>query len=489
MSRPMEKLRASFRTRAWRGGAYSVLAAVLVIAMAVVANLAVSALPVSSTQLDMTENQLYSISPGTEQVLASLDRDVDIYWLVQTGYENTTMEQVLAKYAEYDHVSVTQVDPVRYPGFAAAYTDETVTDNSVAVVCGQQSMYIPYEELWTYSDYELYAYYLNYYGQQYLDVFAGEEKLTGAVLYVTSDQLPVLYYLTGHGETGVSESVLTALSLESIQTRSLNLVTEGAVPADCSALAIFGPERDISDDELKLLRAYADRGGRLLVTTAWTAQDTPNLARLLDDFGIELVGGCVMESDSRYYRYYNLSYVDMILPTLGSHTVTAPLLAQTGGSTVIMPDAQAMLDASDGRYDVTVTALLTSSATSYVKQDVEGLTSFDKTDGDETGPFMVAAAAENSETDARLAVFGSTRFMEAEFSDLVSGANLDLFLNGADWLTGREQSISIHPKTLTGEYLTFTDSGANILKGGMIVLVPVLFLAAGVAIFVKRRRR
>ena len=229
------KLKAAFRTRAWRAGAYSLFAAAIVIAMAVVVNLAVNALPASATQLDMTSNGLYSLTEGTEQILAALDKDVDIYWMVQEGYENPTMEQVLQKYAEFDRVTVTKVDPVRYPGFAGDYTDEEVTANSVLVVCGQRSMFIPYADMWTYSDYDTYAYYMTYMDTEYLDVFAGEGKITSAVGYVTSEELPVMYYLTGHGETGVSDSVLDAVALNNIETKELDLLTEKAVPADCAA--------------------------------------------------------------------------------------------------------------------------------------------------------------------------------------------------------------------------------------------------------------
>ncbi len=486
MKQFVRRLRASFRTRSWRAGAYSVFAAVLVVAMGAVAVLAVSALPASMNQWDMTKNGLYSISEGTQQVLAGLDRDVTIYWLVQEDHENVTVQQMLYKYAQYDHVTVTEVDPVRYPGFAAGYTDEEITDNSLLAVCGERSLYIPYADVWTYSDYEQYAYYLNNYGEEYLDVFTGEEKLTSAVLYVTSDVQPVMYYLTGHGETGVSESVLNALAMQNISTRSLNLLTEKAVPADCDVLALFGAVSDLTDREAEMVRAYLKDGGQLLLTTAYTpAGETPNLEALLADFGLDLVGGYVMESDSRYYNY---GYIDLILPTLGQHAITAPLTAGEGHA-VIMPDAQALTDASGEAGPASVTALLTSSSTSYVKLDVEGADNYDRRDGDPEGPFILAAASERSDTGARLVVFGSTRFMEADFSDMVSGTNLDLFLNGADWLCRQEQSISIHPKTLTGEYLSFTDSAANALKVALTVVVPVLFLAAGVCIFVRRRRR
>ncbi len=481
------KIRASFRTRAWRAGAYSVFAAVIVIAIAMVANLAVNALPASVTQLDMTNNQLYSISEGTEQILASLDKDVDIYWLVQDGYENPTMEQVLQKYAEFDHVTVTQVDPVRYPGFAAEYTDEEVDENSLLVVCGQRSMYIPYKDVWTYSDYDTYVYYMTYMDTEYLDVFSGEGKITSAIGYVTSEALPVMYYLTGHGETGVSDSVLAAISLNNIETRSLNLLTEQAVPDDCGLLAIFGPVQDLTDREAELIADYAEAGGQLLITTAYTAEELPNFTALLNAFGIELTGGYVMESDSRYYSY---GYIDLVLPTIQTHEITAPL-AQGENYSVVMPDCQALALAGEEERDpdVTATALLTSSGTSYVKLDVEGLSTYDQAEDDPVGSFVLAAASENERTGARMVVFGSTRFMEADFSDMVSGANQDLFLNAADWLCRLEDSISIHPKQLTADYLTFDGGAAGVLKVALTIAVPLLFLSAGLVIFIRRRRR
>ncbi len=484
MSGAWKKLTAPFRTRSWRAGGYSVFAAVLVIAIAVVANLAVGALPAPATQLDMTDEQLYTLSQGTEQLLADLDQDVDIYWLVQPGNENTTMEQVLLRYAQFDRVTVTSVDPVRYPGFAAEYTDETVTENSLIVSCGDRSMYIPYDSVWTYSDYDMYSYYLTYYGSEYLDVFAGEGKITGAVGYVTGGDLPTVYYLTGHGETGVSDDVLDAMALENVQAESLNLLTEDAVPDDCAALALFGPVSDLTDREAELIRSYLDGGGQLLVTTAYTAADMPHLKELLDGFGLELLDGCVMEDDSRYYSY---GYIDLLLPQIGGHDITAPLTE--GGYSVLMPDSQGMVLAEHIPEDITVTPLLESSLTSYLKEDLEGLTGYERAEGDRTGSFILAAAAENATTGARLAVFGSTRFMEADFSDMVSGAGLDLYLNGVNWLCRQEQGISIHPKVLTADYLTFDEGAAGVLKVALTAVIPALFLAAGLTIYVRRRRR
>ncbi|MCD8115871.1 MAG: GldG family protein [Oscillospiraceae bacterium] len=477
------KFRAAFRTKAWRAGSYSIFAAIVVIAIAVVVNLVVKALPSSATQLDMTENQIYSISDQTKQILGSLETDVDVYWIVQSGSEDTTMEQVLAKYAEYSHVTVTSVDPVVYPSFASQYTDETITNNSLLVVCGDRTMYIPYSDIWTYSDYSTYYYYYYYYGEEYLDVFAGESQLTSAIGYVTSEDLPIMYILTGHGETGVSDDVLDAINMDNIQTEELSLLTIDAIPEDCAVLALFGPTSDLSEDELAMIEAYLDEGGEMIITTEYTEEDMTNFQTLLSDWGLDLSYGYVLESNSSYYYY---GYIDLILPTLGSHDITTPLTED--GYSVLIPDAQA-LTANGLNDDLTVTSLLTSSSSSYLKESLSGLTSYDQTDDDLSGPFLLGAAVESASSGGKIVVFMSTTFMESSYSSLVSGANEDLFLNAVDWLCEKDSSISIHTKTTTSDSLSFSDSSASTLKTLLVVIVPVLFLASGVVIFIRRRRR
>lgn len=473
--------KSPFRTRSWRAGSYTLAAAVLVVAMAAAAVGAVSALPANMTQFDLTREGIYSISQGTERVLAALDRDVTFYWLARTGSEDNTLRQVLSRYAAYSHVTVTQVDPERYPGFAGAYTDQETENNSVIAVSGERSVYIPYSDIWTYSDYETYSEYYGL-GLDYRDVFAGEGKLTGAIRYVTGDEKPVMYLLTGHGESGLSETVLGDIALENIETRSLSLVSAGSVPDDCAALAIVGPGSDITREELSAIRAYAAGGGHLLIAAAYTAEETPNLSALLAELGLDLRRGCVLESDSRYYQY---GYIDLVLPSLGDHEITAPL--KEGGYSVIMPDAQGLKLLQ--QEDVTVTPLLTSSAGSYLKAALEGETSYAQSEDDETGPFMLAAVSENDVTGARAVVFASAAFMERTYSDTVAGANLDLFLNAVDSLCELEEGITIHPKTLSHTYMTYADSTAKALRLAAVGIVPAIFLAGGLGIFIKRRRR
>ncbi len=72
--------------------------------------------------------------------------------------------------------------------------------------------------------------------------FDGEGQLTSAINYVVSEDMPVLYTLTGHDELSMSESMKETIQKSNIEIRDLNLLTEEAVPEDTACLFIFSPK-------------------------------------------------------------------------------------------------------------------------------------------------------------------------------------------------------------------------------------------------------
>ena len=131
-----KKLADSFRTRSFRAGGYSVLAAALVIAIAVVVNLMAAKLP----KTDLSSQELFTLSDQTVELAEGLDEPVTVYWLVSQGSEDSYLTQLLDR---YDHLSrnltVEKVDPVVYPTFASNYTDEEITMNSMILVSEKRS--------------------------------------------------------------------------------------------------------------------------------------------------------------------------------------------------------------------------------------------------------------------------------------------------------------------------------------------------------------
>jgi ABC-type uncharacterized transport system involved in gliding motility auxiliary subunit len=134
-----------------------------------------------------------------------------------------------------------------------------------------------------------------------------------------------------------------------------------------------------------------------------------------------------------------------------------------------------------------------TSQQSWAETSLEGIAAgtadiqFDE--GQDTiGPVPLAVAAENLETQARLAVFGDSDFaIDANFSAFANG---DMIINTIDWAVGQEDLISLTPKNATPRMLVPPQQTAmNLIFLGMVVILPGLALLGGVVVFIRRRRR
>lgn len=311
---------AKFKTRTFRVGGYSMAAAVLVLAIAVAVNLLAGALPSTWTQFDITQNQYFTISDQTEQVLEMLDTDVTIYWVVRDGSEETTLGLLLDQYQGYsDHIKVVKKDPDLYPTYTQQYTDE-VEDNSLIVESALRNTYVSYYDIYEY-DYSSY-----YYTGSYEVSFAGESSLTSAIYYVTNEDLPTMYALTGHGESDLSTTFSAAVEKENVTVSELSLLTQEYVPDDCDCLMILMPQSDLTAEELPKIQEYLKNGGNMLLITdpQEEAGSRPNLDALMADYGVSEEEGIVVEGSDSYYAFQTPYY---LLPDLKSHTITSPLMS------------------------------------------------------------------------------------------------------------------------------------------------------------------
>lgn len=164
--------RNSIRSRiAARGGSYSMAVTALAAAIAVAVNVLASVLPASATKFDITSQNLYSITSSTKVVVNALEKDVTIYWVVQSDQEDAIIENLLARYQSLSgHIHVVKKNPDVYPTFTSQYTDEDVPNNSLIVECGEKSRYISYEDIYL-SDVDMSTY-------SYVYTFDGEGAIT-----------------------------------------------------------------------------------------------------------------------------------------------------------------------------------------------------------------------------------------------------------------------------------------------------------------------
>lgn len=111
----------------------------------------------------------------------------------------------------------------------------------------------------------------------------------------------------------------------------------------------------------------------------------------------------------------------------------------------------------------------------------------EKEEGDAEGTFHPAAASELGE--GRMVWFASSGMLDSYIDQAVSGANSDLFMNALNWMVGQEESISIRAKSLDRSTLTVTSSENSFWSIVMIGLIPLCFIAMGVTVTIRRKRR
>ena len=458
-----------------RGGTYTLALSALVLAIVIAVNVLFSVLPKSLTRYDISAGKLYSVTSSTKSVVNALTDDVTIYWIVQADEEDDIIENLLDKYVALSaHITVEKKNPDVYPTFAAQYTDASVPNNSLIVECGEKSRYIDYSDIYL-ADVDYTTYSVAY-------SFDGEGAITSAIDYVTRDELPVVYMLTGHGEAEPPSAFTEQLEKENMTYTEFSLLNEDSIPDDASCVFIYAPERDISSAEADILAEYVRDGGKLMVMAGAVESGTlENLYSLAAHYGVEAVDGIVVEGDRAHYAF-SAPYI--LLPDIESSDITQPLIDSR--YYVIMPIAQGLTVGEST--DAEVTALLTTSDSAFSKLAGYSLDTYEKEDGDTDGAF--ALAVDISLTDGgEMIFFASSGMLDELYNAYSSGANLDLTMNTLSALAGESEAAAIRTKSLSYNYLTISDSSASVLKALMLGVFPLGFAAAGIAVISERKRR
>ena len=463
-------MKRSFGRIAAKGGSYSMAVTAIVVAILVAVNVLVSVMPASATKYDITSQNLYSITSSTKVVVNALEKDVTIYWVVQSDKEDDIIENLLSRYESLSsHIQVVKKNPDIYPTFTAQYTDETVPNNSLIVECGSKYRYISYNDIYL-TDVDMSTY-------SYVYTFDGEGAITSAIDYVTAEALPKVYTLEGHGEAALPDAFRSQIEKENMELESFSLLNTDSIPAD-GVLLIYAPASDISEAEATLLRDYLTSGGKLLVMAGPTEDGTlTNLTGILSDFGVSTEEGIVIEGDRNHYAFQQ-PYI--LLPDMAEDDITTPLMEAK--YYCIFPLAQGLTVTSSS-----ATALLTTSDAAYSKAAGFKLNTYEKEDGDTDGPFALAMSADTL-NGGQLIWFASSSFLDEMYNAYSSGANLDLAMNALSSLVGQREAVSIRSKSLSYNYLTISDSNATILKTWMIAIIPLAFVVYGVLIVIERRK-
>ena len=476
-----KKLIGTISKKHIKNGSYTMVMSVIFIAVVIVINMIVSTIPSKYSEIDISSQKLYSIGDETKKMLKDLEKDVTIYQIAQSGSEDENISSLLKKYEdESKHIKVEQKDPVVNPKFVSQYTSDDLSANSVIVVCGDRNKVIDYNNIYETSiDYQTYS--------SQTTGFDGEGQITSAIGYVTSENLPVLYTVEGHGEKDMDSSIKEDIEKANMDIKSLNLLTEGSVPDDADCLFIDSPSTDFSSDEKDAIIEYLENGGKAIIFSDYTTEDMPNFDAILENYGVQRTEGVVFEGDNQHYAMQMPYY---LVPTINSTDASSE--TASAGYYVLAPYAQGIKQLDDVRDTVKIESILTTSDQAYSKTDLNSNT-IEKEDGDVEGPFDLGVSiTENLDDDkeTQIVYYSTSNLMDSQTNQMVSGGNEKLIMESLKWMTDTEESasVSIPSKSLEVSYLTITDYDAAFWKICTIALIPGIFLVIGFVVWIKRRK-
>ena len=464
-------------------GTYSMAVTAVVIAIVVVLNLVVQEIPSKYREIDLSSQKLYTIGEQTEKILKNLKKDVTLYYIAQDGTESSDIKNLLEKYEEGSkHITVEQKDPAVSPKFASQYTSDNISNNSIIVVCGDKSKVVDYSSMYETSiNYQTYS--------QEVTGFDGEGQLTSAINYVVSDNMPVLYNLEGHDESSMSETMKETIEKANIEIKSLNLLSEEAVPDDAECLFIFAPATDLTKEEADKIISYLENGGKALIVSNYTDEDMSNFESVLENYGVQPVDGIVLEGNTDNYVSQNPYY---LLPNIESGEITSELSSQS--RYVLVPLAQGIKKADNIRDTLNISSILTTSDSAYSKTNLKDMDTMEKEDGDIDGPFDLAVSITEKvgdDKETQIAYFASASIFNDSINSMVSGTNYELLSASLAWMCSTDDSnqISIPSKSYDTTTLTVPTADINFWSIFVTGVLPECILLIGFGIWMKRRKQ
>jgi len=484
-----EKRRWNINSKGIIGAIKNISGVAVMILVIIAVNVGVNMLPEETILTDVTYNNLYSLTDESKEILDSLDTNVYLYLLADATTVDDVIENTLKSIDDYSRkVSVQIVSPTENPYFYSQYTEQNPTDNSVIVVCGDNSKIVNYYDCYeTTYEYQYDADAAQYVVTSYkVTGYDGEGRIMGAIRNVSRGEIPKIYCITGHNELEFSNGMTgfeAKLEKSNVDLETINLLTYDTIPSDASCIFILGPLKDYSDSEKSKINAYLKNGGNAIIVVAYSeSNELTNFYSILEPYNISIHPGLVMEQGTSFYnsqQYY-------LLPEIVDTDVTKGIYSYMRNDYIYMPYAKG-IQITENYSDVSAEVLLRTTENAYCLTDMTGATDVAEYD---MGSYALGVYAEKFYADktSKIAVFTSDYFLNDEVDAGAAGNNQQIFINCLNKINGTTDESIIPVKSYQYDPILINELVINIVSIIIIVVIPIGIIFAGIFFWYTRRQ-
>jgi ABC-type uncharacterized transport system involved in gliding motility auxiliary subunit len=450
--------RGFWQKRSTRAGTNTLLTTVIALTIFGLINFLAVRYPV---RIDLTEKQLFSLSPQTDRLLKNLQQPVKVTVFVEGGNSPIDRELLDNYQRENPRFQYEFIDPEKKPNIAEEY--QKLSNNT------------------------LYKAYLQY-GDKKQPIKTvdtqeslSEAKLTNALETARSNRTFTAYFLQGHGEHIIKDpqgglvQAVNNLEGKGYQVEPLNLVERSTIPDNADVIIIPGPKRKLFPQEVKALQEYMKKGGKLFLLL--DPKTDAGLYPLLQEWGIKLDNRLIIDG-SGAGNLIGLGPASPIITSYGNH----PIAGDFGNGISVFPYARPI--ATTPVEGVEAVALLMTNDKMWAESDLSSPNIQFDSGKDVAGPFDLGVAltrgGKGDTKESKIIVIGNSTFAtDGLFEQQLNG---DIFLNSVEWLTsGNNATLSIRAKEPENRRINLNPLQANAVFWLSIAVMPLLgFTLAGV---------
>ena len=449
---------------------------------------------------DLSRDQKYALSDKTKRFLDTLKGKVRITVFFSPNTPITADVQNLLteyQYAGKGKIDVEHIDPERNLSRAKELFDKykVVTDESILVLdYDGRNKTVKASEM---ADVDQSG--MAFGEGPRVAAFKGEQAITSAMIDLVEGKKKTLGYVTGHKEPPLSEatspiSVLkTFIENENLKFQELNLLDLDAIPGDVKAVMIIGPQYDFSDREMKLLRDFWERQGRILLLLDPSAK-TPKLRGFVNELGIKT-------NDDRLMVFLRTGIQELALTRdvqgrfLGDSPVTkrlADVRALFLGGTSSLTLEPDRVRAANLRVEPLIQAEKGYFAEKDYNTDDQAKLEADAKQSNL--PLTIGASVEKGGSadqrvqvnSSRLVVVTNATFVQDNAITQDQQA-LDFISGSVNWLLSREQLIGIAPKVPKPLTFSLDEEALRRLRWIVLVFIPLVPAVIGTMVWWQRR--
>lgn len=476
-----------FNSRRFKHGSLATVITVVFLAVLVLINVVATLLmerfPLT---IDLTADKRFELTEDSIEMLGKLDRDItitvcadELTYSSSTGEYSKLASEVIQNYQKHSNrVTVQYVDLLENPAFAQNYPELDLASYDIVVESDLRAQ--------KFSSNDLFEIGSSTYGDTTYRSKA-EQTLTSAILYVTDDNPETAILLQGQSSVDLS-GYQNLLEANNIKTESKNLLTED-LGNEAKLVVLPQPDTDLTAEQVKKLDAFLDNDGNFgksLIFVASVANPVgPVLKTFLAEWGIEVGEEMIFETDSNYVLQNNYVALNQIVdPDISSQITNTNL-------PIVMPFSRPvtrLFEEEDNRSTRLLVQTLSSSI--LVPADVDD--SFDISAQEQKAYGTIVLGERNryigtEQVYSYVVAIGSEYLLSSSFLETPTYGDSSMVTAITNLVAAKEESIQILPVDMTPTTITITNAQVIVYQIVLVIVIPLLLLAAGVVIWLRRR--